>query len=302
MKRLHDMPFGAAVIAPDLVRFRLWAPAAETVELCLEPGDDEMLPPMTAFRGWFGLDHGCTARPTRYLYRIDGGLKVPDPASRYNPLDVHGASEVIAAGDFEWHDTGWKGRPWQEAVIYELHVGTFTGEGTYRGVEGRLDLSRARRDGGRADAARRLSWASRLGLRWRASVRTRRRVWPAPRTSSGSVSRAPARPDGIHRCGLQPFRPGRKLSAPLRAAVLHRPPSHAVGGSHQLRWTRAASSGIFSYTTRYTGSKNFRSMACASTPSTPSTTIELDILTELASAVERGPAASATFIWCWRTT
>jgi maltooligosyltrehalose trehalohydrolase len=140
MKRRHDMPFGASVIAPDLVRFRLWAPAAGTVELCLEPGDDETLLPMTRQSGgWFGLEHGCTARPMRYLYRVDGSLKVPDPASRYNPFDVHGASEVIAAGDFDWHDTGWKGRPWEEAVIYELHVGTFTGEGTYRGVEGRLD-------------------------------------------------------------------------------------------------------------------------------------------------------------------
>src|SRR4030095_7839837 len=127
------MPFGATVIAADLVRFQLWAPAARSVDLCVESANGETLVPMKRREhGWFGLDHRCRARSTRYRHRIDGGHKVPDPASRYNPLDVHGPSEVIAAADFDWDDTGWAGRPWQEAVIYELHVGTFTPEGTYR--------------------------------------------------------------------------------------------------------------------------------------------------------------------------
>ena len=64
---------------------------------------------------------------------------MPDPASRYNPDDVHGASEVIDPAAFDWQDTAWRGRPWEEAVVYELHVGTFSPEGTFAGVIERLD-------------------------------------------------------------------------------------------------------------------------------------------------------------------
>jgi malto-oligosyltrehalose trehalohydrolase len=89
--------------------------------------------------GWFRRV-AQSARPgTRYRYRIDGDLRVPDPASRWNPEDVHGPSEVVDPAGFDWHDDDWTGRPWQEAVIYELHVGTFSPEGTFAGVERRLD-------------------------------------------------------------------------------------------------------------------------------------------------------------------
>ncbi len=74
-----------------------------------------------------------------YRFRIDGGLRVSDPASRYNPADVHGPSQVIDPCEFDWEDEGWRGRPWSEAVIYELHVGTFTLAGTFAGVKDRLD-------------------------------------------------------------------------------------------------------------------------------------------------------------------
>jgi maltooligosyltrehalose trehalohydrolase len=139
MKRRHDMPFGAAATGREPVRFRLWAPAADAVELCLEGTEGETLLSMTRRPGgWFALDRQVAPR-AHYRYRINGGERVPDPASRFNPLDVHGPSEVIVPEAFEWDDAGWKGRPWDEAVIYELHVGAFTREGTYRGVEGRLD-------------------------------------------------------------------------------------------------------------------------------------------------------------------
>jgi len=64
---------------------------------------------------------------------------LPDPASRFNPEDVHAPSEVVDPGAFDWADDGWRGRPWREAVIYELHVGTFTPEGTYAAARARLD-------------------------------------------------------------------------------------------------------------------------------------------------------------------
>src|SRR5690606_21659937 len=79
------------------------------------------------------------AAGSRYRYRIDGRLLVPDPASRFNPDDVHGASEVIDPGAFVWQDEDWYGRPWHEAVVYELHVGSFSPQGDFAGVEAKLD-------------------------------------------------------------------------------------------------------------------------------------------------------------------
>jgi maltooligosyltrehalose trehalohydrolase len=137
MKRLHRMPFGAEPAGGNRTRFRLWAPTARNVELVLG-GDDAPLLMPDAGDGWREIVVEAPAG-TRYRYRIDGKLEVPDPASRFNPDDVHSASEVVAPAAFEWPDDGWRGRPWEEAVIYELHVGAFSPEGTFAGVEARLD-------------------------------------------------------------------------------------------------------------------------------------------------------------------
>ena len=75
---------------------------------------------------------------SRYRYQIDNEFYVPDPASRYNPDDVHGASQVIDPTAFDWQDGTWYGRPWEEAVIYEIHVGTFTPEGTFAAIQKKL--------------------------------------------------------------------------------------------------------------------------------------------------------------------
>jgi malto-oligosyltrehalose trehalohydrolase len=80
------------------------------------------------------------ARPgTRYRFVLPGGERVPDPASRYAPVGVHGLSEVVDPETFQWSDTEWRGLPWNEAVLYELHVGTFTPTGTFRAAIERLD-------------------------------------------------------------------------------------------------------------------------------------------------------------------
>ena len=138
MRRAHAMPFGAAPL-PGGVRFRLWAPSAHRVDLIL--GADATaagirMPP--APDGWYELVTDAAAAGSRYRYRIDSGLGVPDPASRCNPDGVHGASEVIDAAAFEWEDEDWRGRPWEEAVIYELHVGCFSPQGGFAGVAERL--------------------------------------------------------------------------------------------------------------------------------------------------------------------
>jgi len=135
------MPFGAQLIGHDAVRFRLWAPAARQVELVLPDvaGDAPVLPLQRLSAGWFELVTDLARAGSLYLYRIDGARDVPDPASRRNPRDVHGPSEVVDPLGFEWNDEAWRGRPWHEAVIYELHIGAFSAEGDFGGVERKLD-------------------------------------------------------------------------------------------------------------------------------------------------------------------
>ena len=131
------MPYGAEVLEDGRTRFRLWAPTAKSVDLVLI-GTETSQPMAAQPGGWF--EHTTAAAAgTQYRYRINGDLEVPDPASRHNPDDVHGASAIVDPGSYEWKDARWRGRPWSEAVIYELHVGTFSPDGTFEGVERRLD-------------------------------------------------------------------------------------------------------------------------------------------------------------------
>ncbi|MDP3841115.1 MAG: malto-oligosyltrehalose trehalohydrolase [Oxalobacteraceae bacterium] len=139
MKRQHRMPFGAELVDGG-VRFRLWAPAAQSVALCLTlAGTDHVIGMTRLADGWFESLTERARAGCRYCYRIDGKLTVPDPASRCNPDDVDGASSVIDPAAFTWRDAAWRGRRWEDAVIYELHVGTFTAAGTFLGALERLD-------------------------------------------------------------------------------------------------------------------------------------------------------------------
>ncbi|MFN5487008.1 MAG: malto-oligosyltrehalose trehalohydrolase, partial [Bradyrhizobium sp.] len=126
--------FGPELTA-DGARFRLWAPAAKRVDLLLDK-------PHALTRdaaGWYVAEIPGTRDGTRYKFRIDDEVDVPDPASAFQPDDVFGPSEVIDHAAFKWRATGWRGRPWHEAVILEAHVGTFTPDGTYRAMIDRLD-------------------------------------------------------------------------------------------------------------------------------------------------------------------
>jgi malto-oligosyltrehalose trehalohydrolase len=163
-RRRHEMPFGAQLLPDGRVRFSLWAPAARRVELVLESssgparvialepsgarGRRNPLSPASAEPdapecGWRELITDEAHAGSRYSYRIDGETLVPDPASRRNPQGVHGPSEVIDPEAFDWTDDQWRPRPWRESVIYELHVGTFTPEGTFAGIARRLEHLRA---------------------------------------------------------------------------------------------------------------------------------------------------------------
>src|SRR3984957_9521852 len=140
MKRRHNMPFGAECREDGSVRFRLWAPALHQVEIFFAGGKaSKPIPLERREQGWFELTTDAAEPGTLYYFRIDGEREVPDPASRFQPRDVHGPSEVIDPQSFAWHDAEWRGRPWEEAVIYELHVGAFTPSGKFSSVRTRLD-------------------------------------------------------------------------------------------------------------------------------------------------------------------
>jgi malto-oligosyltrehalose trehalohydrolase len=140
MKRRHEMPFGAALRDDGTTCFRLWAPAAARVDLALATTRAHAALPLAALDGgWFEAIAPDAPHGSRYAFRIDGERTVPDPASRSNPDDVHAPSMVVDPLAFDWQDAGWRGRPWHEAVLYELHVGTFTREGTFAAAIGRLD-------------------------------------------------------------------------------------------------------------------------------------------------------------------
>jgi maltooligosyltrehalose trehalohydrolase len=115
------------------VTFRLWAPAARQVDLIL----DRRIP-MRQDGEWFVLEVPQAGAGTRYRFRIDDNIEIPDPASQFQPEDVHGPSEVIDH-TYHWECGDWKGRPWSDAVFLEAHVGTFTPEGTFRAMIERLD-------------------------------------------------------------------------------------------------------------------------------------------------------------------
>jgi maltooligosyltrehalose trehalohydrolase len=139
MKRRHDMPFGARLDGPG-AHFRLWAPSASRIDLLLSAGPQAgELPMASTTDGWFEVAVARADAGTRYAFRVDGDLVVPDPASRWNPDDVHAASALVDPLAFDWPDDAWRGRPWHEAVIYELHVGTFTPAGTFAAAIERLD-------------------------------------------------------------------------------------------------------------------------------------------------------------------
>ena len=128
--------FGPEIVASG-VTFRLWAPYCEEIVLDL-PGEGAAHRMTRDPRGWHTHHVRGAGAGTLYGFRLPSGLRVPDPASRHQPEDVHGPSEVIDPRTYRWRDGGWSGRAWEECVAYELHVGTFTPEGTFRSAASRL--------------------------------------------------------------------------------------------------------------------------------------------------------------------
>jgi 1,4-alpha-glucan branching enzyme/maltooligosyltrehalose trehalohydrolase len=125
------------LIYEDGVEFRLWAPLKDRVLVDLEGLQPQLMERQAD--GW----HRCRVNGVRpgalYTFVLPDGLEVPDPGSRYQPQDVHGPSEIIDLSRHRWKTDAWTGRPWGEMVIYELHVGSFTSEGTFAAAITKLD-------------------------------------------------------------------------------------------------------------------------------------------------------------------
>jgi len=121
--------------------FRVWAPAAERVELEAGTETGPQLLPMrqAAPDGWWEADVLHAADGVDYAYRLDGGEPLADPRSPRQPYGIRGPSRSYDHGAFRWTDRGWRGGPLRGAVIYEMHVGTFTGPGTFDAAIERLD-------------------------------------------------------------------------------------------------------------------------------------------------------------------
>jgi malto-oligosyltrehalose trehalohydrolase len=135
----HEPPFGATCLDDGRVRFRLWAPSQTKVSLVLETAE-QVLPMQAASDGWFELSTERAAPGHLYRYELENGQRVPDPASRRQNNDVHDASVVVDPGTYDWRHGNWRGRPWHEAVLYELHVGTFSPSGDFAGVRDKLNV------------------------------------------------------------------------------------------------------------------------------------------------------------------
>jgi maltooligosyltrehalose trehalohydrolase len=120
-------------------QFAVWAPQREKVELHLQSGRSQYLPMQRHELGYFHATVAEAEEGSTYFYRLDGGSERPDPASRFQPEGVHSASQLVDVAGFPWSDADWRGPSLEDSVFYELHVGTFTAEGTFAALTAHLD-------------------------------------------------------------------------------------------------------------------------------------------------------------------
>src|SRR5579863_6205887 len=131
------MAYGATPVGAEGVQFRAWAPNAQKLALKVE-GHPARFVPMMRDGEDFEVFIPDVHPGDRYRFVLDEAQERPDPASRSQPEGVHGPSEIVSPDAFQWSDHEWKGIDLSQYIIYELHVGTFTPEGTFDGVMGKL--------------------------------------------------------------------------------------------------------------------------------------------------------------------
>ncbi|MBU2533896.1 MAG: malto-oligosyltrehalose trehalohydrolase [Alphaproteobacteria bacterium] len=129
--------WGAELVSGGGADFRLWAPNQRSVSLiAVDSGQSVAMQPSE--NGWFSCTTDAVPVGGAYMFALANGMRVPDPATRAQRGDVHGPSILTDPTAYDWQSEVWTGRAWHEAVIYELHTGTFTNEGTFSGVAARL--------------------------------------------------------------------------------------------------------------------------------------------------------------------
>ena len=126
-------PLGAVYLGDNRCQFLVWAPSAQKVDVHIVAPEKQTFPLVKNARGYHQAIVEGVAPGYRYFYRLDSERERPDPASRSQPQGVHGPSEVVDSY-FAWEDQEWSGLPLEEYIIYELHVGTFTKEGTLSAI------------------------------------------------------------------------------------------------------------------------------------------------------------------------
>jgi maltooligosyltrehalose trehalohydrolase len=134
----RDFPLGAAYLGDGRCTFCVWAPLSQRVEVHVLSLGEQVRGLDRNEKGYHRGVLEDVEPGSRYVYRLDGRKERPDPASRFQPEGVHGPSQICRS-DFPWEDSAWAGLPLKDYVIYELHVGAFTEEGTFKAVISRLD-------------------------------------------------------------------------------------------------------------------------------------------------------------------
>lgn len=129
IRREYPMKFGTQILSRG-VRFRLWAPRCAHISIRID--EIALEAAMTSLpQGWFELEVADALPGMRYQFVLPDGSAIPDPISRFLPNDVDGPSQIVDPLAFDWTDRGWRGHRWEETILYEIHVGTFTPEGTF---------------------------------------------------------------------------------------------------------------------------------------------------------------------------
>ena len=282
----------------DGIHFRLWAPTEERIVLVID-GRDPV--PMDRKENGFhetlvdGLPAGA-----RYMFALSSGRRVADPASRFQPDDVDGPSEAIDPSSYDWRES-WAGREWRDIVLYELHIGAFSPQGTFAGAISKLDHL--------ADlgvTAVEIMPVSDFKGRWNWGYDG---AFPyAPDASYGRPEDFKAFVEAAHHRGIavlldvvyNHFGPEGnflRLYAPDFFTSRHKTP---WGDAIQLDGPNSRPVRDFFIETPNIGSRSFISTGCASTPSTPSRMIR-GLTCSTSSRGVSGRASLDRSIFSWKT-
>ena len=213
-------------------KLNVWAPSARKAVLKIQSRDVPFSP---RERGWWQVESDLIAAGQDYRLVLDDHPPIPDPRSAWQPQGTDGPSRFLDHAHFRWTDANWQPRPLTAGLVYELHVGTFSREGTFAGIERHLDHL----DRFGVTHVELMPVNCFPGTRgWGydgVDLYAPQHAYGGPGRPQAPGRRLPrARARGDPRRGLQPPRPGRQLPGPVRS-VLHRPLPNAVGRGRQLR-------------------------------------------------------------------